>query len=193
MTVTRAALGAISVVTRSGERVALGSLFGDGPVVLVFLRHYACPSCSRVTHAFLDRAREIDALGARLIVIGVGSVDAMGAFMDATGLGSGAAIAVTDPERAAHALAGMARSAGATYGPRAVLRSLKLYLEGHHRPRRDDDGDVEQQGGVLVLDPADDAAPLYAWRSRFVGDDCDASDVLALLLARVAAQAPLGT
>jgi peroxiredoxin len=187
----REALSALTVIDANERSVSLGELFGApaGPLVLVFVRHFACPTCSSTAHAFAARASEIAALSARFVVIGTGSGAALAAFVERVGLPASCA-AASDPSRRAHALAGMVRSKWATFRPRAALRSIALYLDGHYVGRRADDGDLDQQGGVLVFGAG---GLLFEHRNHFVGDDADPSDVVAALLAEQAGRAEVRT
>jgi peroxiredoxin len=191
MTKLREALAALPVIDREEHTVELGEVLGPprSPAVLVFVRHFACPSCSSTAHAFAGRAAEIGALGARLVVIGNGSAVALAGFLERVGFPS-TCIAVTDPSLRAHALAGMVRSKWATFRPRAALRSIGLYLNGHYAKRRADDGDLDQQGGVLVFGAE---GLSFEHRNHFVGDDVDPNDVIGALLRERAARAEVRT
>jgi peroxiredoxin len=191
MTKLREALAALPVIDGDEQTVLLGQLLGPPatPALLVFVRHFACPSCSSTAHAFAARAAEIAALGARLVIVGNGSPAALSGFLERVGLPPTAA-AVTDPSLRAHEVAGMLRSKWATFQPRAALRSIGLYLSGHYAKRRADDGDLDQQGGVLLFGAA---GLLFEHRNHFVGDDADPSDVVAALLSESAARAEVRT
>ncbi len=129
--------------------------------------------------ALADRQSELRALGATVVVIGAGSSAALDAFSERVGLTGLDFVALTDEGRRAHELAGLVRSKWGTYGPRAVLRSIALYAEGHFAPRRRDDGDVDQQGGALLFI---DGELVLEHRNHFVGDDLDPGDVIDVLL-----------
>lgn len=191
MTKLRDALAALPVIDRDEQTVLLGGLLGppSSSAVVVFVRHFACPSCSSTAHAFAARASEIAALGASLVVVGNGSAAALSGFLERVGFPQTCA-AVTDPSLRAHAVAGMLRSKWATFQPRAALRSIGLYLSGHYAKRRADDGDLDQQGGVLLFGAG---GLMFEHRNHFVGDDADPSDVVAALLSDRAAKAEVRT
>jgi len=180
-----------SLVGDGDRRVALGELLRGRAGVLVFLRHFACPSCSRTVHAFLDRAGEIEALGARLVLVGLGGAAATERFGGRAGLLPSSADLVRDESGEVHRAAGALRSKASTFGPRAFLRSISLYLGGHYVKRHPDDGDLEQQAAVLVVD--DRGEELLRHAARFVGDDVDPNEVLGALLRWRAGKAPFGT
>jgi peroxiredoxin len=136
MTNLREELSRLPVFDAEGRTLALGELLGPAPapVVLVFVRHFACPSCSSTAHAFAARAVEIAALGASLIVVGSGSPPALSSFAERVGFPP-SCVVVTEPTLRAHALAGMLRSKWATFQPPAH-RSLP------ERSRWPGDGDL---------------------------------------------------
>jgi|JI10StandDraft_1071094.scaffolds.fasta_scaffold37352_4 peroxiredoxin len=179
------------VLDREGRGRRLGDVVGDRPAVLLFLRHFACPSCSSNAHAFVARAPEIDRLGAKLVLIGTGEPAAMAAFGERVGLFDGALQIVCDPSLEAHRRASLRRSRASTYGVRSVVRSLVLYARGHYAARRHDDGDVDQQGGLLVLDRRGET--LYSHESRWVGDDASPNEVVDILLREAALATAFGT
>jgi len=185
-----AALSSVLLRDASGRERALADVAGlNTAVVLVFLRHFACPSCSDTAHRLAARAHEIDALGCGLVVIGSGSVDALRGFEERLGF-SRAVVALTDPSLAAHQAAGMVRSKWATFGPRAIARSLSLYAAGHYAKRRADDGDLDQQGGVLVFSRD---GLIFEHRNHFVGDDVEPNEIVAALLVSEASRAEVRT
>ena len=86
----------------------------------------------------------------------------------------------TDPTLGAYRSAGLERSFLGTYGPRAFFGSLALYAQGHWVKRDADDGDVEQQGGIVLLDRAGNIALIR--RDRDLLDHVSMPDVVAKAL-----------
>jgi peroxiredoxin len=146
-----AKLGDVVVKDRQGHEVALGRFWAESDCLFVFLRHFACPSCSAMVTALLPRVPELAGLGVRVVLVGAGSPEAANAFAARMELDGGHVELVTSDDLAAHRAAELVRSSWSTYGPRSVFTSLYLYALGHWAPRRADDGDVTQQGGVLYM------------------------------------------
>jgi hypothetical protein len=182
-------LGSCTVFRADGSPLALREAWADRGAVLVFLRHFACPTCRQHGDLLAARLPELGAVGVRAALIGLGSPEALGRYSLAMRLDGSSALLLTDPDGSAHRAAGLARTKWATFGPRAVFASLKGYALGFGSARSDDDGDIVQQGGALVIGPDDEV--LFAHRSRWVGDLASATDLhlaaLRLALPRSAA------
>jgi hypothetical protein len=179
------------VTTELGESAEIGSFALGGPLLVVFLRHFACPGCSRFTLKLAPRLPELCKLGVRTLVIGSGSPERLRVFADRVRLrGPGVALA-TDPTLAAYRAAGLERSFLGTYGPRAFFGSIALYAQGHWVKRDRDDGDVEQQGGVHVVDV--DGTTVLAKRDRDLLDHVSMSDVVAKALELAMRNSDLST
>jgi hypothetical protein len=81
---------------------------------------------------------------------------------------------VTDPTLQAFEAAGLVRSLWSLAGPRAVAFKLRGLAAGHVQDRVE--GDLRQQGGVLVVDR--EARVAYRWRDRSLGDHAPMGDVV---------------
>lgn len=147
---------------------ALGDLVRGAPALVVFLRHLACPGCSEELALLAPRLPELDGVGVRVVLVTPAASPRLLAFAKRMRLDGGSAVLVADPSLASYAAAGLSRSRWATYGPRPVLTSLRLYAAGHHVAREADDGDVTQQGGCLLLDAKGQV--LVHHRARDLGD-----------------------
>jgi hypothetical protein len=78
------------------------------------------------------------------------------------------------------------RSRWGTYGPRAIATSIALYATGHYAERHDDDGDVEQQGGMVLVDR--DGTVLDRHAEQSLSDSSDPNDALAHVLSLAASK-----
>jgi len=174
------ALGASTVFGEDGAPHALREAWAERGAVLVFLRHFACPTCRMHGDLLAARLPELTALGVRAVLVGLGSPEALRRYASAMRLEGSSALLLTDPDGSAHRAAGLLRAKWATFGPRAVLASLKGYALGFGSARSDDDGDIVQQGGAFVIGPDDEV--LFAHRSRWVGDLASTSDLQAAAL-----------
>lgn len=68
-----------------GETVRLSKLVVDGPVVLIVLRGfpgYQCPVCNAQVGQFLAKAKQFDALRARVVMVYPGPADGLKAHAD---------------------------------------------------------------------------------------------------------------
>jgi peroxiredoxin len=168
------ALATVLVQTPKGE-ATLGSLWQEGPVLLVFLRQFGCAGCSLNVTELGPRAWELERLGVQTILIGNGRLDQLQHFVEEFSLADKALTLVTDPSLRSHALVGLRRSLWATMGPLSVWQILRELGQGHlnrFRPR----GDLTQQGGALLLDRERNV--VFVHRSRRLADHVPAADLV---------------
>jgi peroxiredoxin len=174
-------LAAATLVAADGKDVVLGTFWATGPAVLVFLRHFGCVGCSEIVTELAPRLDELARARVRTVLVGNGSPAQRNAFVDRHALAGAKVEVLVDPTLAAYRAAGLARSAFATYGPRAIWETLRAMGNGH--PHRPPEGDPTQQGGALVV--GDDQRLLFYKRSRSIGDHAPASDLVDAALRLV--------
>jgi hypothetical protein len=138
------------ILDAGGGSVELRSLWADGPLALVFLRHFGCPSCAENVSELLPRLPELRRLGLRVALVGSGAPADVGPFVAHAGLQGRAVDLFVDPSLAAYRAAALARSAWATYGPASLYQMARSMVRGHRHARRC--GDALQQGGTLLVD-----------------------------------------
>ncbi|MCC6522061.1 MAG: hypothetical protein IT373_05320 [Polyangiaceae bacterium] len=181
-----AVLGATLVTGVDGTTLGLARAWAERDCLLVFLRHFACPSCSALAAELAPRVPELGALDVGVWIVGAGSPEAAAAFRTRLRLDDPRVELVVSPDLAAYRAAELVRSRRATYGPRSLWAALCLYALGHGAKRRPDDGDVTQQGGVaFVL-----RGGVLAWHhaNRDLGDHLSLNDIVDRALARAAAR-----
>lgn len=59
----------IMMTSADDEKMNLSDLYAEQPVVVMFYRAYWCPICSKHLATFADKAKEIEAKGAKLVAI----------------------------------------------------------------------------------------------------------------------------
>jgi peroxiredoxin len=176
--------GDVTMIRADGSDVVLSSFWQESDCLLLFLRHFACPSCSVRLTKLLPRLHQLRGLGVRVAIVGLGSTRALRTFAARMKLDGGDIDLVVSPNLEAHRWAGLARSKWATYGPRSVAASIAFYVLGHGATRHEDDGDVLQQGGVLFLKKGGRIAFRHADRDLFDGPEL--SDAVQAALASAA-------
>jgi peroxiredoxin len=182
-----AALVHAPLLDADGREARVGALLDGRPLLLVFLRHFGCIACAEQVHDMLPRLDELAALGVRVVLVGNGPPAHLGAFVERHDLADKRVEVLTDPSLAAFEEAGLARSAWATWGPRATLDFVRALGHGH-RPRRTD-GDLDQQGGAVLVDPSRRVAWLH--RNRSLGDHANPSDIVDAALRLRLLRTPL--
>lgn len=134
----------------SGRARRLGDLVAGHPTLLVFLRHFGCVGCSRQVDVLVPALGELSDLGVSVVLVGNGDPGQIPAFAERQRLEGYPLTIVTDPTLHAHDAAGFERSVWATIGPRALWADVRAWLGGYSGAGRQ--GDVFQQGGVLLVD-----------------------------------------
>jgi hypothetical protein len=122
----------------------------------------------------LTKSQEIEALGARLVVIGNGAVFFMKGFLE--DLDSDLEV-YTDPSLETFTAMSLKRTVSGSLDPRILLKGIKAARSGFRQTAVQ--GDAMQLGGVFIVGV--DGEIRYAYRSRFAGDHPDVAEVLAAL------------
>jgi peroxiredoxin len=169
------------VLDASGAEIQVGIFWKRGPCLLILLRHFGCVGCAQQVRELAPRLFELSRIGLRTVLVGSGSVEQRAAFMARNRLDGAPVTVVTDPSLGLYRALGLVRSAWAALGPRALLETTRAMAAGH--PQRGLEGDLRQQGGVLLVDRRGLVRLLH--RSRSIGDHPPASDLVhaALRLA----------
>jgi peroxiredoxin len=168
------ALASITVFDPDGGAHRLGELWAEHPAVLVFVRHFGCLFCRQQVAELAPMAEAIRARGARLAIIGQGSVEDARVFRTEQQL---TVPLFTDPARDAYCAMQMRSGTRTVIGPRVLRRAWTAWRQGFRQTRPA--GDPFQQGGVVIVDTA--GAERYAFISRDAGDHPAPADILAAL------------
>ena len=172
------ALADAIVLDRAGRAQRLGASWETGPSVVVMLRHFGCIGCDVTVTELAPRLTELRAAGAKTVLVGNGPPEVIAGFVERHGLGDKPVEVVTDPTLATFRAAGLARSAWATFGPRAIADYVRARGGGHVPGKTA--GDALQQGGALVVDAGGEVAFHHVARS--LGDHADVSDLVDAVL-----------
>lgn len=170
-----APLAATHVLTLDSERVRLREYWREAPVVTGFLRHYGCLFCHQMVADVVKTVPEIIARGARVVLIGNGTVEQAAYFFGQKKLPMEHCYVVTDPERETYQAAQFQRGYVRTFFDKRGRSAYKqARAEGHRIGGLF--GDLTQLGGVLVTRPPARFVALH--RSEFAGDHPDMLRVL---------------
>jgi peroxiredoxin len=180
----------VRVLDAAGADVEVGSFWERGPCLLVLLRHFGCVGCAVQVRALAPHLVDLSRAGIRTVLVGNGSARELAQFVARSALEGAPAVLVADPSLRLYRALGLVRSVWATVGPRALLEVARAMAAGH--PLRATEGDLTQQGGVLLVDGAGVVRLFH--RSRFVGDDPRPSDLVeAALRLAIEERAPAPT
>lgn len=183
-----ARVAAATVLGTDGSRLRVRELWRDAPTVTTFLRHYGCLFCHEMVADVIRATPELIERGARVVLVGNGSVEQARRFFTAKGLPRDGCTVVTDPERASYQAAELERGFAKTFLNAGSQRAFR-------RARQDGHGisgwlgDLTQLGGTLVTRPP--ARLEYFHRSEFAGDHPDMAEVARAVDAAVRAHGAL--
>ncbi|MCB9743849.1 MAG: AhpC/TSA family protein [Alphaproteobacteria bacterium] len=175
-----AALAEALVIPREGAPLPLGALWGEGPSLTVFLRHFGCVGCNMNVSDLAPRLHELDRLGVRVVLLGNGERAHLEGFIERFKLEGKPASVATDPSLGSFALAGMIRSRWVSAGPPGIWDRLyglsQGYANGLLAGQAPIQGDNTQQGGALLLDA--ERRVVYLHRNPRISGFARATDIL---------------
>lgn len=126
--------------------------------------------------------QDIEAAGARLVLIGNGTPNFIEGFRERTGY---TGPIYTDPDRELYRELELKRSVGSAVNLRSMGRAFSALRKGHRQTRTQ--GDPWQQGGVFVV--TGDGSVLFEHRSAYAGDHPEVDDIVSALRGAPAAAA----
>lgn len=176
------ALGEQTILDENGKQVLVKTLWERTPVVLIFLRHFACIACRAHAREVWNQRRLYEANGTKIAFVGCGSPENIARFRREMHL-EGAPI-YTDPGLNAFSAAGFKRSFLGSLGFQAAANFLNLASRGYWQTKhRTGDGDKLQLGGVVLVMP--DGHVRYKYTSTATGDFPTHSDLEHKAMSRV--------
>lgn len=173
-----ASVAAATVVALDGRHLRMRELWANTPVVTTFLRQFGCLFCHRAVADLVAALPKILERGARLVIVGNGSIAQAQRFYGDKNLPREGCTVVTDPERQSYRAAEMRRGFVRTFvNPVSVREYRAARTEGHRITGVF--GDLTQLGGVMVTRPP--ARLVMMHKSQFAGDHARTEDILAAL------------
>jgi len=170
-------LDPIVVFDLEGREVRLGQLWADRTVVLVFVRHFGCVFCKQQLAEISPLLDRVQRVGARIVVIGQGSIEEARVFRDTEKL---TLPLLTDPSRASYCALDMRRGLTSVLRASVVVRAWSTWRAGFRQSHVA--GDALQQGGVVVIAPG--GVERFRFISREAGDHPAPADILTALEPR---------
>jgi peroxiredoxin len=156
-----------TVFAPPGRQLKLGQLWQKQPVIMVFLRHFACIACRAHADQIWQARANYEKTGAKLVFIGNGNPDFIAKFQE--DLGMQEALVLTDPSLESFKAAGFRRSYFAILNPKVHAKVRQLKVQGYQYPdTKEGGGSKFQLGGVLAVDTK--SKVLYHFRSEYLGD-----------------------
>ena len=171
-TVDIRALTICDLLNEAGQVVPIRSLWEQQPVILIFLRHFACDACRLHALEVWENRALYEAKGAKIHFIGNGAAHFIHSFKQQYNL-DGASF-FTDPTLKTFKAAGFRKGFWINAGE-MMSRSKFLVAAVRQELRRTGEGNVWQLGGVLAVKPGGKVT--YQYTSQMIGDFPPSSDV----------------
>jgi len=173
-----AGLMASPVMLLDGTSSRFKALVHDRPVVVAFVRHFGCLFCHEAVADVVAAIPRILARGARVIIVGNGSLNQARHFFQDKGLPMEGVTVVTDPDRETYNAMALNRSLASVFASPQAARAYKRARASGHRINGWF-GDLTQLGGTVVIKPPGHAT--FFHRSKYAGDHADMNAVVAAL------------
>lgn len=166
-------LAATVLLDDDGREVRVGDAWGQGPAVLVFLRHFGCIFCRENVVDFSPQEAALKKAGARLVFVGLGTPSMAKDFREQMHV---TAPIWVDRDRTTYKLLEFKkeRSVGALFRPALWKNVMRARLKGLTQTKAQ--GPQAQYGGVVVIGKAGDVKLAYA--SKLAGDFPPMTEVL---------------
>ncbi len=173
------ALAQVEVLDLEGKPHRIESFWKDRPVLLLFVRHFACVFCREQVAGLKPHFAELAAAGLDVVIIGSGNPLFAQGFVKELDL---TVPVYSDEQRQAYAAASLVRGFGTLVHPGAAIALVRA-LFACAKPSLIVKGDNRQQGGSFVIKPGGELA--FEHRSRYSGDHPNARVLVDKALAAV--------
>jgi peroxiredoxin len=177
LTATAGAAGSVldsRILAADGAATTLRSQLHQGPLAVVFVRHFGCIFCRERAAQVCARKAEFERRAARVVLVGPGAPDKAARFALRHGCGFSV---FTDPTLGVQQRAGLRRGLGSMLRLRAIVNFVRALRAGFRQTAVE--GDAWQQGGALVFDR--DGGLRHAQVDRVAGDPLDLDRLFAAL------------
>ncbi len=165
------ALSKATVLYAHGARKTVGSFYATQPCLMVFLRHAACPSCAAQVAELAPHLATLRRARVRVVLVGILEPSRLLTFGERLRLEDAQVDLVTDASLACHRAAGLVSTIWGTLRPASIVAALRLYRHNGIQLRQEGDGDINQQGGALLLDSGGQVVLHHV--SKHLGDRVD--------------------
>ena len=140
----------LKVMTATGERVQLSSLWAEKPLLLAFTRHFGCPQCKEMLSQLVESKADIEKSGLTIVAVTQGTPAETLEFCKRQAPGI---VCLSDPERKAYDAYGLERGSmwQVAFSP-AVIRGTARAKRNGHNPEMPPKGqDVSQMSGTFII------------------------------------------
>jgi len=171
-----------SAFDQDGHARTLRDAIAKRAALVVFLRHFGCTGCSQQVDALIPHVAQLSQLGLTIVLIGSGQQQHLAGFIERHKLAGYPLEMLTDPSLTMFRAAGLQRSLWRTLGPTALAKEVVARTRGYFSTNLE--GDVFQQGGVLLCDPR--GTVVFSREHRYASEPIAATVIVKAALRLVA-------
>jgi peroxiredoxin len=157
----------------------LRELFRGRPLLVVFVRQFACAGCSERMTELLTQLEILESSGVDCVVVGSGTVEQARDLRSRLSLETRSIHLLTDSTLAIHRALGLRRSPWGVLGAKGTWNLVRAIARGHKNAWGH--GDFYQLGGTLLLDASGTVVLLH--REAHLGETLPIADVVDRALA----------
>ncbi len=172
-----------------GQMIFLRDFWKEKPALLIYLRHFGCIGCSQHVNELIPRIHELKLLDINIVFIGNGNRLFIDHFLEKHGLKDKGVHVVTDTSLESFKAAGLFRTWWGTLGPGSIINVLSAFGKGFTQTSIE--GDLAQQGGILLIDSH--SILRYYYQSKRIGDFPNTSLVMAAAYRLFKGKAPVSS
>ena len=163
-----------TLIGLNGKQLSLADVWTAQPTVVSFLRYFGCPFCQAWVARLVRHASDFDEAGARVMLVGQGSV---GEAMGFTGPRRIPFTIAIDRDRSAYQAFGLVDGeATELLRPRIAAAWVGVHLRGEGRQGGLHGGHLAQLPGTFLVDTG--GVLRFVYRNRHQADDPDVQELL---------------
>lgn len=140
----------VAVMTATGERIQLSSLWKEKPLLLVFTRHFGCPQCKEMLSRLVQNKMDLEQSGLTIAAVTQGKPADTLEFCARQAPGI---VCLSDPQREAYVAYGLGRGTmwQVMLSPEVIRGTSRARAHGHLPELPPPGQDVMQMSGTFII------------------------------------------
>lgn len=159
------ALKRLNILSEKNEKIMFSSLWETGQVIIIFIRHFGCPSCKAHVQSIWEQKENLK--NKRIVFIGNGQPAMIKKFKEE--LKTTDLEIYTDPSLETFEACGLKKGLRYLVNFKSMKSMIDLKKKGYQMSAWEEEyGDKNQMGGILAF--KDPGLLLYHYISNYLGD-----------------------
>ena len=140
----------LEIMTGTGERIRLSSLWKEKPLLLVFTRHFGCPQCKEMLDQLVQNKTDLEKSGLTLAAVTQGTPAEALEYCKRQAPG---VVCLSDPDRSAYHAFGLERGTiwQVVLSPEVIKGTATARQHGHIAGLPPQGQDVMQMSGTFII------------------------------------------